>query len=83
VINMATVENLKKFYLYDRWFELEKMTDEELIYWSIPKDSSNRIRINIDLKSNEIILSYFKDKIISECRQTSSFLLEVFLCINF
>jgi len=59
---MAMVENLKKFYLYDRWFELEKKTDDELIYWSIPKNSPSRVKINIDLKSNEMTLSYFEDR---------------------
>lgn len=56
------VETQKKFYLYDRWYECQGEKNGKLIYFSIPKNASKRIKIELNSKTNEMTLFYFKDK---------------------
>lgn len=59
---MGMVENRNKFYLHDRWFELENDKNGILIYVSIPKTASNMVKLELNTQTNELTLFYLKNK---------------------
>lgn len=56
------IENQKRLYFYDRWFELVTQKEDSLIYYSIPRNASNGIKLEINQNTNEIIICYIKNK---------------------
>lgn len=60
------VENKKRIYFYDRWFDCKEETEEKMIYISIPRVTSSNMKIEIDKVENKItVFSYEGKKILS------------------
>ena len=56
------VENKKRFYLYDRWFECQEETEEKMIYISIPRITTSNMKLELEKKENKMTIFSYKGR---------------------
>ena len=56
------VEKTNRFYLYDRWFNFIKETDDKIVYSSNKKKKGNSINVEIDKETSDMSILYLSDK---------------------
>lgn len=58
----SMVENKKRFYLYDRWFECQEETEEKMIYISIPRITTSNMKLELEKKENKMTIFSYKGR---------------------
>ena len=56
-------KQLKRFYMYDRWFEFEKETEDKYIYTSAKRKKGSIIHLEAFKDNKNIDILYLKDKV--------------------
>lgn len=54
------VENKKRCYVYNHWFEFQAKVGDRYIFHSIPKNEASMIKIEVNQKTNQVMFFYLE-----------------------